>query len=252
MLSMDFEEEINKLLQIIPRDRRTFLFSATMTSKVAKLQRASLDKPVRVEVSHKFTTPKTLKQQYLFIPAKYKDVYLAYVLNEFAGQTVLVFTSTCNSTQRAALLLRNLGFSAICLHGQMTQPKRLGALTKFKAGQRNILIATDVASRGLDIPSVDVVINFDIPTHGKDYIHRVGRTARAGRAGTAVSFVTQYDVELYQRIEQLIGKKLEAYPSEEQTVSTYNNKHKRKKSFLLKLCVVMTRLLFVDAGTGDA
>jgi ATP-dependent RNA helicase DDX47/RRP3 len=218
MLSMDFEEEINKLIQVIPRERNTYLFSATMTSKVAKLQRASLKNPVRVEVSSKFATPKTLMQQYLFIPAKYKDCYLAYVLNEYAGQSILVFTSTCNNTQRTALLLRNLGFAAICLHGQMTQPKRLGSLNKFKAKQRNILIATDVASRGLDIPAVDVVINFDIPSHGKDYIHRVGRTARAGRAGVALSFVTQYDVELYQRIEKLIGKSLPPYSVEEDTV----------------------------------
>ena len=91
-------------------------------------------------------------------------------------------------------MLRNLGFKAVCLHGQMTQMKRLGALNKFKEGARNILIATDVASRGIDIPSVDLVLNFDIPGNGKDYIHRVGRTARAGRSGRAISFVTQYDL----------------------------------------------------------
>lgn len=121
-------------------------------------------------------------QQYLFIPAKYKDCYLAYVLDEFKGQTIIIFAATCNNALRVTLLLRNLGFDAVCLHGQLSQPKRLGALNKFKAGQRNILVATDVASRGLDIPNVDVVINFDIPSHGKDYIHRVGRTARAGKA----------------------------------------------------------------------
>ena len=88
-------------------------------------------------------------------------------------------------------MLRNLGFSAICLHGQMSQTKRLGALGKFKAGGRNILIATDVASRGLDIAGVDVVINYDVPQSSKDYVHRVGRTARAGRAGKSVTFVTQ-------------------------------------------------------------
>ncbi|KAL3689638.1 hypothetical protein R1sor_015947 [Riccia sorocarpa] len=92
---------------------------------------------------------------------------------------------------------------------------RLGALNKFKAGERSILICTDVASRGLDIPSVDAVINYDIPTNSKDYIHRVGRTARAGRSGRAVSMVTQYDVELYQRIEQLIGKKLPTFMAEQ-------------------------------------
>ncbi|CAN0334036.1 unnamed protein product [Discosporangium mesarthrocarpum] len=100
----------------------------------------------------------------------------------------------------------------------MGQPKRLGALGKFKSGQQNVLIATDVASRGLDIPTVDLVINFDIPTHGKDYIHRVGRTARAGRAGRSIAVVTQYDVEVYQRMEALIGQKLPAYPCEEETV----------------------------------
>ncbi len=221
MLSMDFEEEINKILDEIPdssQGRRTMLFSATMTSKVEKLQRASLSNPIRVEVSTKFQTPEKLLQQYLFIPAKYKDCYLAYMMNELSGQSVLVFAATCNNAQRITLMLRNLGFPAVCLHGQMSQPKRLGALNKFKSGGRDILICTDVASRGLDIPSVDAVINFDLPGHGKDYIHRVGRTARAGRSGKAVAMVTQYDVEVYQRLEALLGTKLPAYPCEESTV----------------------------------
>ena len=99
------------------------------------------------------------------------------------------------------------------------QHKRLAALNKFKAGERTILVATDVAARGLDIPSVDVVINFDVPQNAKDYVHRVGRTARAGRAGRSITFVCQYDVEPYQRIERLIGKRLPAFPYEEATVS---------------------------------
>ncbi|KAJ3327602.1 putative ATP-dependent RNA helicase ddx47 [Kappamyces sp. JEL0680] len=129
-----------------------------------------------------------------------------------AGHSCIVFTLTVASTQKLALMLRNLGFEAVCLHGQMPQPKRLGALQKFKAGSRNILIATDVASRGLDIPEVDIVINYDVPQSSKDYIHRVGRTARAGRAGKSVTLVTQYDIEWYTRIEHAIGKKLEEYP----------------------------------------
>lgn len=221
MLSMDFEEEINIILAEIPdstQGRRTMLFSATMTSKVQKLQRASLSNPVKIEVSTKFQTPDTLLQHYLFIPAKYKDCYLTYLINDFVGQTVLVFGATCNNVQRIALMLRNLGFPAVALHGQMTQPKRLGALNKFKSGTRDILICTDVASRGLDIPSVDVVINFDLPGHGKDYIHRVGRTARAGRSGKAIALVTQYDVEVYQRLEGLLGQKLPEYQLDEETV----------------------------------
>ena len=161
MLSLDFEEELNQIIQVIPEQRRTMLFSATMTTKVQKLERASLTNPVRLEVSTKFQTPETLLQSYLFIPAKYKDCYLTYLINEHAGQSILVFGATCNNVQRLALMLRNLGFPAICLHGQMSQPKRLGALQKFTAGGRDVLICTDVASRGLDIPAVDVVINFD-------------------------------------------------------------------------------------------
>ena len=213
MLSLDFEEAINTVLSALPRDRRTMLFSATMTSAVAKLQRASLRDPVRVEVSDKYATVSGLVQQYLFVPAKHKDAYAVYVLNEFAGQAGIVFASTCAGAQRLTLMLQALGFGAVCLHGQMSQSKRLGALARFKAGGKTtVLVATDVAARGLDIPSVDLVLNFDVPANGKDYIHRVGRTARAGRAGRAVTVVTQYDIELYQRIEHLLGTKLDAFP----------------------------------------
>lgn len=219
LLNMDFEAEIDKLLRVIPRERRTFLFSATMTSKVHKLQRASLTDPVRIEVSSKYSTVDTLVQSYAFLPAKQKDIYLAYVLNELTGSTTIVFVNACKNAQRLAVMLRLLGFPAIPIHGQLTQPKRLGALNKFKAGERSILIATDVASRGLDIPSVDVVINHDLPSHSKDYIHRVGRTARAGRSGKAITLVTQYDVECYQRIEALLGKKLPEHPIDKEAIA---------------------------------
>lgn len=218
ILNMDFEKEVDKILEQIPRDRRTYLFSATMTKKVAKLQRASLKDPVKIEVSSKFQTVDHLKQFYLFIPAKYKDVYLVHILNELSGNSFIVFCNTCPGTQRIALMLRNLGFSAIPINGKMTQDKRLAALNKFKVKTSSVLIATDVASRGLDIPHVDIVINMDLPQHGKDYIHRVGRTARAGRYGKAITFVSQYDVENYQKIEHQLGKKLDNYPTVEQEV----------------------------------
>merc|ERR1719323_1864776 len=218
ILNQDFELELNKILRCIPTERRSMLFSATMTKKVAKLQRASLKDPVKVEVSGSFQTVDKLLQYYLFIPQSYKEIYLVHILNELAGNSFMIFCSTCSSTLRLSLMLRSLGFAAIPLHGQMNQNKRLASLNKFKAKSRSTLLATDVASRGLDIPHVDIVVNFDIPTHSKDYIHRVGRTARAGRAGKAVTFVSQYDVELYQRIEQLLGKKLPLYPSVEEEV----------------------------------
>lgn len=224
ILNMDFEEEVDKMLRVIPKDRTTYLYSATMTQKVQKLQRASLKDPVKVEVSNKYHTVDSLQQSYIFLPSKFKDVYLVYILNELAGNSFIIFCSTCANTQRVSFMLRNLGFTAIPLHGQMTQAKRLGSLNKFKSKARSILIATDVASRGLDIPHVDVVINFDIPTHSKDYIHRVGRTARAGRAGKAVTLVTQYDVELFQRIEHLIGKQLPLYQTQDEDVMHLNER----------------------------
>jgi ATP-dependent RNA helicase DDX47/RRP3 len=150
----------------------------------------------------------TLLQYFLFVPYIQKDVHLVYLLNDLAQNSTIVFTRTVHDAQRLTLLLRALGMAAVPLHGQLSQSARLGALNKFRSGGRSILVATDVASRGLDISIVDVVINFDIPQHSKDYVHRVGRTARAGRAGKSITIVTQYDVELFKRIELMIGKEL--------------------------------------------
>lgn len=215
----DFGAIITKILKVLPRERRTYLFSATMTSKVESLQRASLSNPLRVSIStNKYQTVATLLQSYCFIPHKDKDVYVAWLMNEFASKSVIIFTRTVNETQRVAILLRALGYGAIPLHGQLSQSSRLGALGKFRARSRDILVATDVAARGLDIPSVDVVVNFDLPHNSETYIHRVGRTARAGKSGHAISIITQYDVELWQRIEAALGKKLGAYETDREEV----------------------------------
>ena len=211
LLDLDFGPILDKILKVLPRERRTYLFSATMSSKVESLQRASLRDPLRVQISTKYQTVSTLLQSYLFIPHPHKDTYLIYLLNDFAGQSAIVFTRTVNETQRLAILLRTLGFGAIPLHGQLSQSARLGALNKFRAGSREILVATDVAARGLDIPSVDVVLNYDLPPDSKTYIHRVGRTARAGKSGHAISIVTQYDVEIWLRIEAALGMKQNEY-----------------------------------------
>ena len=216
LLNMDFENELDTIVKQAPRERQTQLFSATMTSKVAKLQRACLHDPVRVECSSKYATVSTLRQEYLFVPAKHKDCYTVLVLTELRGKSAILFTRTCEQSRRLALTLRNLGFGAVPIHGQMSQSKRIGALNKFKAGERGVLVATDVASRGLDIPSVDLVINYEVPQNSKDYVHRVGRTARAGRSGRAVTIVTQYDVELYQRVEKSIGRRLERFDGAEE------------------------------------
>jgi ATP-dependent RNA helicase DDX47/RRP3 len=221
LLDLDFGPILDKILKVLPRERRTYLFSATMSSKVESLQRASLKDPLKVSISSTYQTVSTLLQSMLVIPVIHKDTYLVYLLNEFSGRSAIVFTRTVNETQRLALLLRALGFGAIPLHGQLSQSARLGALNKFRAGSRNILIATDVASRGLDIPNVDVVFNYDLPGDDKTYIHRVGRTARAGRSGHAISLVTQYDFEVWQRIEKSLGKTQDVYETVKEEVMLF-------------------------------
>ncbi|KAF8780191.1 hypothetical protein HU200_001856 [Digitaria exilis] len=195
LLNVEFEKALDDILKEIPKDRRTFLFSATMTKKV--------------EAASKYSTVDSLKQEFYFVPADYKDCYLLHVLNERNESMIMVFVRTCESTRLLALMLRNLGFRAMSISGQMSQDKRLGALNRFKSKDCNILICTDVASRGLDIQGVDMVINYDIPMNSKDYVHRVGRTARAGRSGYAVSLVNQYEAQWFVLIEELLGKKID-------------------------------------------
>ena len=211
LLDLDFGPVLDKILKVLPREgRHTYLFSATMSSKVESLQRAALHNPVRVSIStssHQVVS--TLVQRYFFLPHKHKDVYLIHLLNDNIGHPTIIFTRTVNETQRIAILLRTLGFGAIPLHGQLSQSARLGALSKFRSRSRDILVATDVAARGLDIPSVDLIVNLDLPSDSQTYVHRVGRTARAGKSGKAVSFVTQYDVEVWLRIENALGQKVD-------------------------------------------
>eukprot|EP01104_Vermistella_antarctica_P016047 TRINITY_DN5396_c0_g1_i1.p1 TRINITY_DN5396_c0_g1~~TRINITY_DN5396_c0_g1_i1.p1 ORF type:complete len:471 (+),score=92.59 TRINITY_DN5396_c0_g1_i1:139-1551(+) len=221
LLSADFERAIYEIVSVLPKKRRTFLFSATMTEKVKKLQTMSLSNPARVAVSTKYRTVETLIQNYLFVPDKHRNCYLVFLLNEFAGNSVIIFTEKRDTTLRIAMLLRALGFPAVPLHGQMTQEKRLASLNKFKAKERSILIATDVASRGLDIPSVDIVVNYDISSNPKDYVHRVGRTARAGKSGRAISFVTQYNIIDFKRVEKAIHQTLDVYPTDEEQVLVF-------------------------------
>lgn len=223
MLDMDFGPVFEKILPFLPREtRRTMLFSATMSSKVESLQRASLRDPVRVAVkSHLLEgdggdgegqTVRTLKQSMWLIPLKAKDTALVYLMNEYNGRSIIVFTRTIYETHRLSILLRALGFGAIPLNGKLSQSARLAALNKIKSGGRDILIATDVAARGLDIPRINIVINFDVPQDSKTYVHRVGRTARAGKSGHAINLVTQYDSFHFLAIEKAIGMERKITP----------------------------------------
>ncbi|XP_027062063.1 DEAD-box ATP-dependent RNA helicase 36-like [Coffea arabica] len=239
VLDVGFEEELRVVFQCLPKDRQTLLFSATMTSDLQTLMELSANKAYFYEAYEGFKTVETLKQQYVFIPKNVKDVYLLYILSKLEDMGVrsaIIFVSTCRSCQLLSLLLEELDVEAAALHSFKSQSLRLSAVHRFKSGQVPILLATDVASRGLDIPTVDLVINYDIPRFPRDYVHRVGRTARAGRGGLAVSFITQNDVDLIHEIEAELGKQLEEFECKEKDVLAEITKvYKAKRVATMKM-----------------
>lgn len=221
VLDVGFEEELRVIFKYLPKSRQTLLFSATMTSELRALLEISANRSYFFEAYEGFKTVESLKQQYIFIPKNVKEVYLIYILSKMEDmgiRSVIIFVSTCRGCHLLSLLLEELEQPAVALHSHKSQVLRLSALSKFKSGQVPILLATDVASRGLDIPTVDLVINYDIPRYPRDYVHRVGRTARAGRGGLALSFITQNDVDLIHEIENVVEKQLDAFECKEKEV----------------------------------
>uniref|UniRef100_A0A6V7QRG9 DEAD-box ATP-dependent RNA helicase 36 n=1 Tax=Ananas comosus var. bracteatus TaxID=296719 RepID=A0A6V7QRG9_ANACO len=221
VLDVNFEEELRVIFQYLPKNRQTLLFSATMTDNLRSLLEISANKSYFFEEYEGFKTVESLKQQYLHIPSYAKELYLFHILSKIEDKGIrsaIVFVSTCRTCQFLGLLLEELDQDAVALHSHKSQSLRLASLQQFRSGRVRILLATDVASRGLDIPTVDLVINYDVPRYPQDYVHRVGRTARAGRGGQSISFVTERDVDLVHEIENVTGKQLEAHECEEKKV----------------------------------
>lgn len=160
----------------------------------------------------------SLTQKYVFMPDLVKDYHFIYLMKKFSQTYCIVFVNKCRQCQFISNLLNLLEFKSVCLHSLLRQGTRMANLKKFRNKQVNILVATDVASRGLDIPMVNLVVNYDMPHNSDDYIHRVGRTARKGKRGLAISVVNQYDVQFLLNIEQAIGEKLQLYPTDEDAV----------------------------------
>lgn len=207
------------LAKVAPAERRqTLMFSATMTPAVQKAEGLARSAPFKYDACPDGTTVKTLKQQYVFIPAQVKDTYLAHILNAHEEASAIVFVAKCETCQLIQLALKELGMASVALNSHMPQAMRFKSLNIFKSGQARILVATDVGSRGLDIPTVELVVNYDIPKTTDYYMHRVGRTARAGRGGKSISIVTQFDIELIQAIEEHIGKKMDEFVTDEKEV----------------------------------
>ncbi|KFR07806.1 putative ATP-dependent RNA helicase DDX49, partial [Opisthocomus hoazin] len=218
----DFTADLEVILEAVPARRQTLLFSATLTDTLKELKGLARNRPFFWEAVSEVRTVDELDQRYLLVPEALKDAYLVHLIQTFQDEhedwSVIVFTKTCKDCQVLNMMLRKFSFPSVALHSMMKQRQRFAALAKFKSSIFKILIATDVAARGLDIPAVQVVINHNTPGLPKIYIHRVGRTARAGRKGIAITLVTQYDIHLVHAIEEEIKLKLQEFSAEERFV----------------------------------
>ncbi|XP_035508916.1 probable ATP-dependent RNA helicase DDX49 [Morone saxatilis] len=218
----DFTKDLETIMGILPAKRQTLLFSATLTDTLQELKKIAMNQPYFWESKSETRTVEELDQRYILTPEKVKDAYLVHLIQTFTDQhddwSIIIFTNTCKNCQIITMMLREFNFPTISLHSMMKQKQRFANLAKFKASVYKILIATDVAARGLDIPTVQVVINHNTPGIPKIYIHRVGRTARAGRNGVSITLVTQYDIHLVHSIEEQTQTKLKEYPVEEKEV----------------------------------
>jgi len=211
MLDMGFIPDIERICKLVPFTRQTLFFSATMPPEIARLTHTFLSNPVRIEVAKPATTVATVTQTLVAsdaAPEKKRDV-LRRLIREAEGlKNGIIF---CNRKTEVAKLHRSLvkhGFSAMALHGDMDQRSRMNALEAFRKNEVTLLVASDVAARGLDIPEVSHVFNFDVPHHAEDYVHRIGRTGRAGRSGSAIMLVAPADMKSLAAIEKLIGQSI--------------------------------------------
>ena len=209
MLDLGFSRDIDALLALLPKRRQTLLFSATFSDPIRTLAGKLLVDPVNIEASPRNTTVRAIRQWIVTTDKKRKPDLFLHLLQQHAWTQVLAFVKTRRGVDELVELLDRKGIAADSIHGDKPQPARLRALERFKAGEVRILVATDVAARGLDIDELPVVVNVDLPIVAEDYVHRTGRTGRAGASGDAVSLVCADEAPLLAAIEQLTGQNLE-------------------------------------------
>ncbi len=208
MLDMGFEPDIKKILAGIPKEKRqTMLFSATMPEKITNIAKAYLRQPLRIEVSPAGSTVKDVEQEVFVVQQTKKTSLLKELLNEYKG-TILIFSRTKYGAKKIALNIRQMGHTSAEIHSNKSLSQRRQALDGFKSGKYRILVATDIAARGIDVANIELVINFDLPDNPEDYVHRIGRTARAGKRGKAISLVTPQQSHDLKIIENLIKTRL--------------------------------------------
>ncbi len=208
MLDIGFMPQIKRILKTISKDRQTMLFSATMPQSIAMLTSEFMKLPLRIEIAPQGTLPENTEQEIFIVNRGDKMRLLDSLLQQYKTDTILIFSRTKFGAKRIARDIRNMGHTAVEIHSNRSQAQRKFAIDGFTNKQFRIMVATDIAARGIDVKHISVVINFDLPDNTEDYVHRIGRTGRAGRSGKAISFVTpaeRYDIT---KIERLIKKRL--------------------------------------------
>ncbi|HJN76611.1 MAG TPA: DEAD/DEAH box helicase [Myxococcota bacterium] len=209
MLDMGFIRDIRKVLALLPEDRQNLLFSATMPEPIIKLASAFLHDPVRVEVDRESMTVERIIQRVMFVARADKKRLLRELLRDPEIESAIVFTRTKHGANRVVRHLVKGGVDCAAIHGNKSQAARTRALAGFKSGRVRVLVATDIASRGIDVDGVSHVINYDLPNVSESYVHRIGRTGRAGREGIAIAFCDESESTYLRDIEKLTGKPIE-------------------------------------------
>ena len=209
MLRMGFAEDVETIAASLPEERRTSLFSATMPPAIQRVARQHLNDPVRIEVSPQASTVDTVHQTYAVVPFRHKIGAVARVLAVTDAEAALVFVRTKSTAEDVAIELAGRGIQAAAISGDVPQRERERLVERLRAGTLDVLVATDVAARGLDVDRIGLVVNFDVPREAEAYVHRIGRTGRAGRHGEAVTFLTPKEKRKLRQIERLTGTRLE-------------------------------------------
>jgi ATP-dependent RNA helicase RhlE len=208
MLDMGFAPQINRIVSSVPPYRQTLLFSATMPPEVEALARKYLRKPLVVQVGRRSSAANTVKHYVYPVPRDRKSALLADLLRREEMDSVLVFTRTKHGADRVVRHLEHENINAAAMHADKTQPQRTRALEDFKSGKVRVLVATDIAQRGLDISGITHVINYDVPQQAEDYVHRIGRTGRAAKDGDAFTFMAPDEIAMVRTIERVIGQEI--------------------------------------------
>ena len=233
MLDMGFIHDIRRILKLLPQKRQSLLFSATMPDSIVKLARGFLHDPVRVEVDKQSTTVKSIEQSVMFVAKSDKRKLLEHILQDDTVESAIVFTRTKHGANRVVKSLDKSGIIAAAIHGNKSQNARTRALAGFKSGDVRVLVATDIASRGIDVDNVSHVVNFDLPNIAESYVHRIGRTGRAGKTGIAIAFCDESECGHLNDIQKLTGEPIEwviNHPWHDAAALPSSNNTKRKPS----------------------